>query len=86
MLKSTGAFMMVKCGRSLETGVVKSLFLIYIPRFYDLMLNVDWFQPFSRRNDGSVVVLYQVLMNLPRSVRFHRENVILVGLIPALNY
>ena len=52
---------------------------------YGLMLNVDWFQPFSRRNDVSIGVLYLV-MNLPRNLRFQRENVILVGVIPALDH
>ena len=48
------------------------------------MMNEDWFKPFERRNDFSVGVIYMVLMNLPRSIRFKKENVILVGIIPAL--
>ena len=48
------------------------------------MMNVDWFKPFKHRNDFSVGVIYMVLMNLPRSTRFKKENVILVGIIPAL--
>ena len=48
------------------------------------MLNVDWFQPFKHRNDYSVGVMYMVLMNLPRNIRFKKQNVILVGIIPAL--
>lgn len=47
-------------------------------------MNVDWFRPFKHRNDFSVGVIYMVLMNLPRSIRFRKENVILVGIIPAL--
>ena len=54
------------------------------PRRFGLMLNVDWFQPFKHRKDISVGVLYMVVMNLPRSERFKRENVIIVGIIPAL--
>ena len=54
-----------------------------LPRSYGLMLNVDWFQPFKHRNDVSVGVIYLVIMNLPRKLRFLRENVILVGVIPA---
>lgn len=49
------------------------------------MLNVDWFQPFKHRKDISVGVLYMVVMNLPRSERFKRENVIIVGIIPVLS-
>ena len=51
---------------------------------YGLMLNVDWFQPFKRRSDYSVGVIYFVVMNLPRSQRFKFENVILGGIIPSL--
>ena len=55
-----------------------------LPRSFGLMMNVDWFKPFKHRNDFSVGVIYMVLMNLPRSIRFKKENVILVGIIPAL--
>lgn len=48
---------------------------------YALILNVDWFQPFERFT-YSVGVIYLVLLNLPRSIRYKRENVILVGVIP----
>ena len=46
------------------------------------MLNFDFFQPFKHTTD-SYGVLYLVLMNLPRSVRFKQENVIIVGIVPA---
>ena len=55
-----------------------------LPQSFGLMMNVDWFKPFKHRNDFSVGVIYMVLMNLPRSIRFRKENVILVGVIPAL--
>ena len=45
------------------------------------MLNIDWFQPFKHRV-YSIGVMYLAIMNLPRSVRFKRENIIIVGLIP----
>lgn len=48
---------------------------------YGFMINMDWFQPFEHRK-YSVGVIYVVLMNLPREIRFKRENVIIVGLIP----
>ena len=51
---------------------------------FALMLNIDWFQPFKHRQ-YSVGVIYLVLVNLPRKMRFKRENVILVGLIPGPN-
>ena len=55
-----------------------------LPHSFGLMLNVDWFKSFKHRNDCSVGVMYIVLMNLPRHLRFKNENVILVGIIPAL--
>ena len=44
-------------------------------------LNVDWFQPYKRVKD-SVGALYLCIANLPRSLRYKQENVILVGIIP----
>ena len=46
-----------------------------------LMLNVDWFEPY-KHTVSSVGVVYLAIMNLPRSVRFKRQNIIIVGLIP----
>ena len=45
------------------------------------MMNVDWFQPYKHRT-YSLGVIYLAIMNLPRSVRFKRDNIIVVGLIP----
>ncbi len=53
-------------------------------RNYAFMLNVDWMQPFEH-TQYSVGVMYLVLMNLPRSERFKRENVFLVGIISGPN-
>lgn len=50
-------------------------------RHYGIMLNVDWFQPFKNTN-YSVGAIYLTILNLPRSQRFKKENIILVGLIP----
>ena len=46
-----------------------------------LMLNVDWFKPF-KHTVYSVGVIYLVIQNLPRAVRFKPENIIIVGTIP----
>ena len=54
------------------------------PRNLAFSINVDWFQPFKRRNDRSVVVIYLVLLNLPREERFKWENVIVAGIIPEM--
>lgn len=46
-----------------------------------LMLNVDWFQPFSH-TVWSVGLVYLTIMNLPRQKRYKRKNMILIGVIP----
>ena len=51
------------------------------PFCYGLLLNIDWFQPFDHFI-YSVGVIYLVVLNLPRNVRYKRENVILIGIIP----
>ena len=51
---------------------------------YGLLLNIDWLQPY-KHTQHSVGVIYMVILNLPRSIRFKRENVILCGVIPGPN-
>lgn len=53
-------------------------------RNYGLFLNVDWFQPFKHVASFSIGAIYLVIMNLLRTERFQRNNVILVGIIPNL--
>ena len=46
-----------------------------------LMLNLDWFQPY----DGtiySIGVIYAAICNLPRDIRFKRENLLTLGILP----
>ena len=49
-----------------------------------LMLNIDWFQPYSHCQ-YSVGAVYLSLMNLPRHLRFKTENIILVAVLPGPN-
>ena len=51
------------------------------PRNHAFAINVDWFQPFKRRNDRSVGVIYLVFLNLPREQRFKWENIIVAGIV-----
>ncbi|KAG1083805.1 hypothetical protein G6F42_022059 [Rhizopus arrhizus] len=44
-------------------------------------LNVDWFQS-SKRTVYSVGAVYLTINNLPRSIRYKKENIILVCVIP----
>ena len=53
---------------------------------YAFQLNVDWFQPYKHRSDMSVGVMYLALMNLPRTLRFRQDNVIITGIIPAFRH
>ena len=46
-----------------------------------LMLNVDWFQPFDHVV-YSVGCVYLTIMNIPRTLRYKRKHVLLVGIIP----
>ena len=46
-----------------------------------LTLNMDFFQPYKHLT-YSVGVIYGVVLNLPRNIRYKRENVILIGVIP----
>ena len=46
-----------------------------------ILINVDWFQPFKHIS-YSVGVIYAVIINLPRSIRYKTENVIIIGIIP----
>ena len=48
---------------------------------YGLFLNIDWLQPY-KHIQYSVSVVYLVILNLPRSIRYKRQNVILFGVIP----
>ena len=50
------------------------------PYTFGLMLNIDWFQPYSH-TICSVGVIYLTIMNLPRTIRFELENIIIVGII-----
>lgn len=43
--------------------------------------NIDWFQPYKHVN-YSVGAIYLVILNLSRNVRYKRENMILVGILP----
>lgn len=52
-----------------------------LPYNYAFSINVDWFQPFKRMQH-STGVIYLAVQNLPRSERFKRENIIIVGIIP----
>lgn len=51
------------------------------PYTLGLTMNIDWFQPF-KHTTYSLGAIYITIMNLPRDVRYKRENVILCGLIP----
>ena len=44
-------------------------------------LNIDWYQPY-KLTTSSVGVIFLSIMNLPRSIRYKRGNIILIGLIP----
>jgi len=49
-----------------------------------LMLNLDWFQPYDDVIH-STGVIYAAICNLPRDMRFKRENMLILGLLPGPN-
>ena len=51
------------------------------PHCFLLTLNVDWFEPLERGVYG-VGAIYLTIQNLPRTIRYKPENIILVGVIP----
>ena len=46
-----------------------------------IMINLDWFQPFDS-TPYSCGAIYGVICNLPRNVRFNKENMLTLGLLP----
>ena len=46
-----------------------------------MVLNIDWFEAYENYK-YKVSVIYLALLNLPRNIRYKRENIILVGIIP----
>src|SRR5271170_2023322 len=49
-----------------------------------LVLNLDWFQPYSGIT-YSIGVIYAAIANLPRNIRFKRENMLVLGILPRPN-
>ena len=68
-------------GRLWQEWCQQSRSFLSVPGTLLFMLNIDWFQPFEHTRYG-VGVIYLVIQNLPRSVRFKPENVIIVSTIP----
>ena len=53
------------------------------PHSFGLMMNIDWLQPLKHTNYSvDTIILYMVIMNLPRAERFKLENVTICGVIP----
>ena len=46
-----------------------------------LILYVDWFKPY-KHVEYSVGAIYIAVLNYPRQLRYKRENIILVGVLP----
>lgn len=49
-----------------------------------IMINLDWFQPFES-SAYSCGAIYGVICNLPREIRFKKENMLTLGLLPGPN-
>ena len=53
-------------------------------RHLGIMINLDWFQPFKSAV-YSCGAIYSVICNLPRNIRFKRENMLTLALLPGPN-
>ena len=51
------------------------------PGRYGIIMNVDWYQCF-KHSSYSVGVIYACIINLPREIRYRKENVMVLGIIP----
>ena len=60
---------------------IKGKSFLASPRVYAVMINIDWFQPY-KHTQASVGAIYLIIMNLPYTHRYKRENIILLGIIP----
>jgi len=49
-----------------------------------IMINLDWFQPFES-SAYSCGAIYGVICNLPREIRFRKEYMLTLGLLPGPN-
>ena len=49
-----------------------------------LMINLDWFQPYEG-TVHSTGVIYAAICNLPQDMRFRRENMLILGILPGPN-
>ncbi len=52
---------------------------------FGLTLNIDWFRPHKASNK-SLGAMYMTVLNLPREIRCKLENILLVGVMPSLDY
>lgn len=52
-----------------------------LPYNFAFIVNVDWFQPFQH-TQYSCGAVYAAVLNLPRSIRYSVNNMILLGIIP----
>jgi hypothetical protein len=51
----------------------------------EIMINLDWFQPFNLSAYSSGVI-YEVICNLPHDIKFKQENMLYLGRIPENTY
>jgi hypothetical protein len=47
----------------------------------EIIINLNWFQPF-KSFVYSTGAIYSVIFNLPRDIRFKKENMFILGLLP----
>src|SRR3954470_943687 len=76
--------MMGEFGKHLKELIMKHHRIFSADLHLGLMLNLDWFQPFDGTSH-STEVLYAAICNLPRDIRFKRENLLIISILPGPN-
>lgn len=75
-----GTYRDVYDGRVWRELIDNDIFL-QAPGDLTFTLNLDWFQPF-KNSTYSVGAIYMTINNLPRNVRYKRENIVFVSVLP----
>ncbi|CAG8545557.1 1214_t:CDS:2 [Ambispora gerdemannii] len=48
----------------------------------ELTLNMDWYTSYKYQKHRTCAPIYLTILNLPRNLRYRKENLLLVGIVP----
>ena len=67
-----------------EFQLIKGDHFLDMEYLFAFIVNVDWFQPYTH-TQALVGVMYLTVLNLPCSIHYKRQNIILIGVMPRPN-